>query len=276
MELPRTSLLTTAAAAAAAIVLRKHDADARQAAERMAAAALEALLNAIDANDADTGAHVRRVATYSLIIADEAGLSIPEQASVERIALFHDIGKIHEALFDIIHDDKVLSPDDRRAIATHPARGAEVLAPLDGFYPELAQGVLSHHEHWNGTGYPQRLKGRRIPIAARIVSIADSFDAITHHRRYRAGRPVEAARDIILAGRATQFDPELVDLFTFPPVFARIAAAERQVAKWQTPIHQRREGRDEQNVPEISFRWRPGRRGSRGRPASDQPRKKER
>src|SRR5690349_14604484 len=98
----------------------------REAAERFAAASLESLLNAIDANEPDTGSHVRRVAAYALVLADAAQLDEHEQRVVERVALFHDIGKIDEALFDIIHEDTHLTPAERRAIATHPNRGAAV------------------------------------------------------------------------------------------------------------------------------------------------------
>ena len=245
-----------------------------RAAERFAAAALETVLNAIDANDSQTGAHVRRVANYSLILADAAGLTHHEQRTIERVALFHDVGKIHEALFDIIHDDDTLTPGQRREIATHPARGAKVLAPLNGFYPELAQGVLSHHERWDGTGYPRHLQGSAIPLSARVVAITDTFDAITHRRRYSDGRSALIAREMILQGRGTQFDPEFVDLFVFPPVFERIVAAERSTTLWKAPIHGRRTGANGDKVPDITFRWRPGRSGGRGRPASDQPRKK--
>jgi HD-GYP domain-containing protein (c-di-GMP phosphodiesterase class II) len=272
MRLPDSTLSAAGAAAAAALLLR-HELKGRQAAERIAAAALESLLKAIDANDPDTGAHVRRVASYALVLADAAGLSDHEKKSVERVALFHDIGKIHEALFDIVHDDRKLTPAERRAILTHPDRGAEVLAPLAGFYPDLPDGVLAHHERWNGSGYPRHLKGRRIPLTARVVAIADTFDAITHRRRYRDGSSAEKAKQVILEGRGTQFDPELVDLFVFPPVFARILETERDVARWREPVQQRRTGQDEEQVPDISFRWRPGRSGTRGRPASDQPRR---
>jgi HD-GYP domain-containing protein (c-di-GMP phosphodiesterase class II) len=266
MRLPDGGL--SAAAAAAALLLR-HELKGRQAAERIAAAALESLLKAIDANDPDTGAHVRRAAAYSLVIADAAELSEHEKRSVERVALFHDIGKIHEALFDIIHDHRKLTPAERQQILTHPQRGADVLAPLAGFYPDLPEGVLSHHERWDGSGYPRHLKGRRIPLSARVVAIADTFDAITHRRRYRDRRSVEKARDVILEGRGTQFDPDLVDLFVFPPVFARILDTERNVRRWREPVRQRRAGRDEEHVPDISFRWRPGRTGARERPALD-------
>jgi putative nucleotidyltransferase with HDIG domain len=275
MRLPDSTLSAAGAAAAAALLLR-HELKGRQAAERIAAAALEALLKAIDANDPQTGAHVRRVAAYALVLADAAELSDHEKKSVERVALFHDIGKIHEALFDIIHDDKKLTRAERRAILTHPQRGAEVLAPLSGFYPDLPDGVLSHHERWNGSGYPRHLKGRRIPLSARVVTIADTFDAITHRRRYRDGSSAQKAREVILAGRGTQFDPELVDLFVFPPVFARVLETGRDVERWRAPVQQRRTGRDEEQVPDISFRWRPGRSGTRGRPATDRARRTER
>jgi HD-GYP domain-containing protein (c-di-GMP phosphodiesterase class II) len=227
----------------------------RHALERFVAASLEMLLNAIDANDSETGAHVRRVATYALVLADAADLGEHERHMIELVALFHDIGKIHGALFDIVHDDTTLLPADRRAIATHPQYGAAVLAPLCGFYPELPDGVLSHHERWDGAGYPRGLKGRRIPFAARLVAIVDTFDAITHRRCYRHERSCDVARDVILEGRGTQFDPELVDLFTFPPVFARMVAIERHVVPAKPLAYPSRTGRVEKNVPDITFRW---------------------
>ncbi|MEO6525443.1 MAG: HD domain-containing phosphohydrolase [Gemmatimonadaceae bacterium] len=263
----------SATAAAAAAMLLRHEQTTRLATERFAAAALETVLNAIDANDSETGAHVRRVATYSLILSDAADLPERECNSIERVALFHDIGKIHEALFDITHDDHKLTAAERRAIDTHPARGAKVLAPLSGFYPELSDGVLSHHERWDGKGYPRGLKGTRIPLSARVVAIADTFDAITYRRRYREGRSIQVAQQVLVEGRGTQFEPDLLDLFLFPPVFARVAAAARKVERWRKPVEQRRTGRDEENVPDINFRWRPGRHAGRGRPASDRARR---
>jgi HD-GYP domain-containing protein (c-di-GMP phosphodiesterase class II) len=265
--------LAAGGAVTAAALLFQHEQKSKQAAQRMAAAALETLLNAIDANDPETGAHVRRVAAYTLILAEAAELAEHEKRSVERVALFHDIGKIHEALFDIVHDDRALTAAERRAIATHPERGATVLAPLCGFYPDLPEAVLAHHERWDGTGYPRGLKGRRIPLSARVVAICDTFDAITHRRRYRSGRTAEMARDVILEGRGTQFDPELVDLFVFPPVFEHILETFQTVVQWREPVEHRRTGRDGEQVPDITFRWHPGRHGGRGRPASDRSRR---
>src|SRR5213079_3042082 len=154
---------------AAATGLATHEHIMRTQAQRLSAATLETLLNAIDANDAITGAHVRRVASYALILGESAGLDKRTLHSIERVALFHDIGKLHEALTDIFHDPAKLTPEERRAVMTHPRRGAEVLAPLVAFYPDLGKGVAAHHERWDGTGYPQGLKGRRIPLPARVV-----------------------------------------------------------------------------------------------------------
>ena len=202
----------TATIAAAAAIITNEDLD-RRAAARFAAASLETLLNAIDANDADTGAHVRRVATYALILAEFADLTKADQRMVERVALFHDIGKIHEALFDIIHEDRTLTPAERRSIITHPQRGADVLAPLSGFYPELPEGVLSHHERWNGTGYPRGLKAGEIPAGGRILAVVDAYERMTVGRVHRPAGSREQAFDELRRLRGRQFDPEVVDAF---------------------------------------------------------------
>ncbi|MEP6691596.1 MAG: HD domain-containing phosphohydrolase [Gemmatimonadaceae bacterium] len=225
--------------------------------ERLAAASFESLLNAIDANDPETGSHVRRVACYALILAQAADLDEHQCRMVERIALFHDIGKIHAALFDIIRDDAKLSPSERRLIATHPQRGAEVLSPLAAFYPDLADGVLSHHERWDGAGYPRQLAGSRIPLSARIVAIADSFDAITHRRLYRRQRSVAEAIEAIMQGRDTQYDPDLVDVFLSPPVVAEVERAMRSLhGPHRAAGHSRARTNEHADVPDVTFRWR--------------------
>ena len=266
--MPRNLALTvgalTAGVMASAHVRRERD--ARRTAERFTAAALETLLNAIDANDHETGAHVRRVARYALTLADAAGLDAKTRLTIERVALFHDIGKIHEALFDIIHDQSTLTPQEWNAISTHPRRGAQVLAPLTAFYPDLAEGVLSHHECWDGSGYPRRLRGERIPLAARIVSIADSFDAMTHRRRYRDGRSDTQAAETIAAARGTQFDPDLTDLFLFPPVFEQIQREMRASSKPRVRSGERRTGKG-LRAPDVTFRWRTGSQARRGKDA---------
>ena len=248
----------------AAVTLRRsgHEAAAHLV-TRLAAAALESLLHAIDANDPETGAHVRRVAVTSVVLARAADWDDVHQHRVERVALFHDIGKINGALFDVMRGTVGLTPAERRLIATHADRGAEVVAPLASFYPELPEAVRAHHEWWNGKGYPRGLRGTAIPFEARIVAIADVFDALTHRRRYKAALPVGGADRLIAAGRGTQFNPDLTDLFLSPPVQEEIAAAQAAQAS-RRGVRQRggarsdprRQAGPRRDTPEIAFRWR--------------------
>jgi HD-GYP domain-containing protein (c-di-GMP phosphodiesterase class II) len=245
-------------AGAALGALLVHERRARHAAQRLGAAALETLLNAIDANDPLTGAHVRRVAAYSLIIADAAGLDRDARRTIERAALFHDIGKIHAAMFDIMHDSDLLTPAERAAVRQHPELGSRVLQPLLAFYPDLGTAVLAHHERWDGSGYPRGARGRRIPLAARIVAIADAFDAMTHDRHYRSARGAQHAADAIAAGRGTQFDPQLVDLVLLPPVWNDLVSAHRVVHASRRSHDRRDERLIDGSAPEVNFRWREG------------------
>jgi HD-GYP domain-containing protein (c-di-GMP phosphodiesterase class II) len=228
----------------------------RSRAERFAAAALESLLRAIDANDRETGLHVRRTAGYALVIAEAMGLPEDEHYTIEIASLFHDVGKVHQAVLDVVQKPGSLTPAERRAIAQHPIKGAEVLAPIAYFHPSVAKAVLAHHERWDGSGYPRHLKGRRIPLAARVLAIADTFDALTYDRRYRPGGSAGEAAEIILAGRGTQFDPEIVDLVMLPPVLERLEQVRRIAARRSLHPRMRSAGRGYDDKPEIEIRWR--------------------
>lgn len=240
--------------AAVALLLRERR--RRLTMERLGAATLETLLDAIDANNPVTGAHVRRVANYSLILADAAGLDEHVCRSIERVALFHDIGKIDGALTDIVEDASSLTPEEWSAIQTHPRCGADVLQPLDAFYPDLGKGVLSHHERWDGNGYPRKLSGRRIPLSARVVMIADTFDAITAARSYDEARSLKTATEAIAAGRGSQFDPDFTDLFLSPPVLEEVAAAMKKAHDPRRAKGKGRRSGSSDYAPDITFRWR--------------------
>lgn len=224
--------------------------------QRFGAATLETLLDAIDANSPETGAHVRRVASYSLILADAADLGEVESHEIERIALFHDIGKLDGAVSDIVAFSKKLTAAEMKSIHTHPQRGAYVLRPLDPFYPKLSEGVLAHHERWDGKGYPRGLEGLEIPLTARVVAIADTFDAVTHARHYSHAKSLGAAVEVIARGRETQFDPELVDLFLSPPVLEEIARSMRSALSPRRRGDKPRDPTVRHFSPDISFRWR--------------------
>ena len=257
MPTSRTRFLTLGALGAwvALTLRRKHD---QRLGERVAAAALEALLNAIDANDAQTGAHVRRVAAYALVLARAAGLDAHQCATIARVALYHDIGKITAAVFDIVHDEDKLDERERALIITHPQLGANVIRPLSDFYPELYDGVPTHHERWDGSGYPRGLRGLEIPVQARIVAFADTFDVITNGRRYERERSVTAAREVIAKGRGTQFDPELTDLFLSEPVFGEMVETFHAANSPQIARPDRRDSAAALGAPDITFRWRNG------------------
>lgn len=231
----RAAVVLGASAATLGAALIARERRARRRAERLAAALSDTLLNAIDATDPETGGHVRRVARYARILAEAAGAPVAVRHQIERVALFHDIGRITDALFDTAPDGDRLSAHDRRAIATHPTRGALVLAPLAAFYPELPAGVLAHHERWDGTGYPHRVVGTAIPFPARVVAIADAFDGITHRRPDSHARSLREAVAAMRAGRATQFDPRLVDFLLSAAVLDRVAQAMRATHTAELP-----------------------------------------
>ena len=174
-------------------------------------ASMEALARAIDARDSSTFGHSARVAAISLEIADEMHLPVTEREALRRAALLHDIGKIGV-------EDKVLrkagplsaaEADDMRE---HPRIGHDMLKGLRFLQPSLP-GVLHHHERWDGAGYPTGLKGTAIPLAVRILSVADVFDALTSDRPYRQGLSSDAVIAAIRAESGLQFDPDVVSAF---------------------------------------------------------------
>jgi putative nucleotidyltransferase with HDIG domain len=187
-------------------------------------ATVRALSNAVEFRDAYTGKHAERVASYGLAIARAAGLALAEAPETEFGFLLHDIGKV--AIPDsILHKPGPLSDEERALMATHPEVGARIVAEIN-FLGEAAEVVRSHHEHWDGGGYPDGLAGEEIPLAARVFAVADVLDALTTDRPYRPASSIQAAREMITAASGSQFDPRVVDAFNrvSNDVFERIAA----------------------------------------------------
>jgi ribonuclease P protein subunit RPR2 len=174
-------------------------------------ATVRALANAVEARDAYTGKHAERVAAYGLAIARAAGMSLADDPEVEFGFLLHDVGKV--AVPDaILFKPEPLSPAERTVMERHAEIGWEILREIE-FLGEAKLVVRHHHERWDGEGYPDGLAGENIPLAARVFSVADTFDALTSDRPYRPGMDVATARRIINEGDGTQFDPAAVEAF---------------------------------------------------------------
>jgi diguanylate cyclase (GGDEF)-like protein len=172
---------------------------------------LEALVAALDARDKETEGHSRRIVAYTLALAKIYGVPEEDLEDIARGALLHDIGKI--GVPDaILHKPAALSDAEWEVIRKHPEWGKQILEGIP-FLELPAEMVLTHHERWDGGGYPQGLDGEEIPVGARLFSIVDAFDAITSNRPYRKASDFVTARAEILSQRGKQFDPHVVDIF---------------------------------------------------------------
>jgi putative nucleotidyltransferase with HDIG domain len=172
-------------------------------------ATVRALTNAVEARDAYTGKHAERVAAYGLELCRRVDSELTEDPQTEFGFLLHDIGKV--AIPDgILHKPEPLAEEERRLMRRHPLIGCEILQAIP-FLSGAARIVRSHHERFDGTGYPDGLRGDAIPLAARVFAVADALDAITTDRPYRFASPITAARQAITAGIGTQFDPGVVE-----------------------------------------------------------------
>ncbi|MCR5511416.1 MAG: HD-GYP domain-containing protein [Lachnospiraceae bacterium] len=174
--------------------------------ERMNLQIVSALASAIDAKDTYTNGHSSRVAEYSRMIAARAGLSGRDQDEIYMMGLLHDVGKIGIP-DEVINKPAKLSDEEFELIKKHPTIGAEILDRIEE-RPKLATGARWHHERYGGGGYPDGLVGEDIPMEARIIAVADAYDAMTSRRSYRDIIPQEKVREEIEKGIGTQFDPE--------------------------------------------------------------------
>ncbi|MGA8150483.1 MAG: HD domain-containing phosphohydrolase [Terriglobales bacterium] len=176
---------------------------------------LEALGDALDLKDAETEGHSKRVTAFTIAIARTMGVSKEEISVIARGAFLHDIGKM--AIPDaILRKPGALTPDEVAIMREHCYRGYQMLKKIP-FLSEAAEIVYSHQERYDGTGYPRGLKGDEIPLGSRIFSVADTLDAITSDRPYRAAQTVSAAREEIQRWSERQFDPQVVQTFLSMP-----------------------------------------------------------
>lgn len=171
---------------------------------------LQVLIKAIETRDPYTSGHSLRVSTLARMIAEDHGLRTSAVSDIENAALLHDIGKIDAQYSEIISKDSALSDDEFAIIKTHAATGADLLQSLTSLDHQIVIGVRHHHERYDGTGYPDRIAGKAIPLAARVIMLCDSIDAMLSDRPYRAALSIQHVRSELLRCSGTQFDPDLV------------------------------------------------------------------
>lgn len=163
----------------------------------------------VEADDSYTGAHCRDVVGLSVAVAERLGLDARGRRDAEFVALLHDVGKVRIPK-DLINKPGVLTQEERALIQTHTTKGEEMLSQVGGLLGEIGRVVRSHHERWDGKGYPDSLAGEEIPLIARIVSCCDALNAMTTDRPYRRAMPLEEAVAELKAQSGTQFDPTVV------------------------------------------------------------------
>jgi len=164
----------------------------------------------VEADDGYTGEHSRGVVSLALEVGRQLGLSAEQQRNLEFAALLHDVGKIAVPK-EIINKPGSLSPEEWTVIKTHTVEGERMLSRVGGFMREVGMIVRSHHERWDGGGYPDGLAGEAIPLEARIITCCDSWNAMRTDRSYRRALSHEVALAELQAGSGTQFDPRVVE-----------------------------------------------------------------
>ena len=168
---------------------------------------------AAEHRDEDTGDHIVRMSRYSALLAEKLGLPADEVQNIRFAAPMHDVGKIGTPDHILLKPGK-LTDQEFDLMKTHTTIGAKILGNSKAKILQVAEQIaLSHHEKWNGKGYPRGLSGDKIPLVGRIVALADTFDALTSKRPYKEPYPVAIALEIIKKERGQHFDPDVVDVF---------------------------------------------------------------
>lgn len=178
--------------------------------ERISMQIVKALSGAIDAKDSYTNGHSTRVADYAKEIAKRAGLSEAMQKDIYMMGLLHDVGKIGISN-SIINKPAKLTEEEYAIIKTHPNKGKKILSEISEF-PRLLIGAHWHHERYDGKGYPDGIAGEQIPVEARIIAVADAYDAMSSRRSYRNFLSQEVVRSEVVKGKGTQFDPVFAEI----------------------------------------------------------------
>lgn len=200
---------------------------------------LELMVKAMEARDPYTSGHSRRVQHYSIIIARMIGLSEREIHRIGIAALLHDVGKIHEKYAPILRKPDRLTDEEWRIMEEHPVDGANLIATVSRMR-DLVPSVRHHHERWDGAGYPDRLKGEAIPLASRVITFADTIDAMTTARPYRDALGEDDVRAELIRCNGAQFDPTICQALLESSDWSRLFTAPAPMpTRAPTPSRQR-------------------------------------
>ena len=198
---------------------------------------LQLMVKAIEARDPYTSGHSQRVQEYAMIIGRAAGLSSRAAERLGKAALLHDVGKIHEMYAPILRKPDKLTADEWAIMKTHPVKSAELVSAVSHLR-DIVPAVRHHHENWDGTGYPDQVSGEAIPKFSRIIALADTLDAMTTSRPYRAARSLDEVRTELVAMSGRQFDPALCQAVLDGAFFAKLglAVSAHTVAATNLPV----------------------------------------
>ncbi len=203
--------------------------------ERVNRELLELMVKAIEARDPYTSGHSLRVSEYARSMARDLDLSAKQVDHITNAALLHDVGKIYEEFAPLLRKEGKLTPDERMLMQRHPARSAELAATIGEFRGPVELAIRHHHENYDGTGYPDGIAGEKIPLAARIIMIADTLDAMTTDRPYRKALSFERTLEELRKYSGKQFDPALVDLVARSANLRRLLGATAE--QGGSPVH---------------------------------------
>lgn len=198
---------------------------------------LELMVKAIEARDPYTSGHSVRVSAMSRAIATEMKLPYEKVELIATAALLHDVGKIHEKFAPVLRKPGRLTDEEQQILQEHPVKSAELVGVISNFRGTVLESVRGHHERWDGNGYPDRLKGSDIPLGARIITIADTVDAMRTDRPYRPAATYEDTIRELERCRGTQFDPQVIDVALGSMLVRSMFAAPQEVrGLLETPI----------------------------------------
>jgi HD superfamily phosphohydrolase YqeK len=203
--------------------------------ERVNRELLELMVKAIEARDPYTSGHSLRVSEYARSIARDLDLSAKMVDHITSAALLHDVGKIYEEFAPLLRKEGKLTPDERMLMQRHPARSAELAATIAEFRGPVELAIRHHHENYDGTGYPDGIAEEKIPLAARIIMIADTLDAMTTDRPYRKALSFERTMEELRKFSGKQFDPALVELVAKSANLRRLLGATAE--QGGSPVH---------------------------------------